>query len=140
MDVPVSDLTVHGHDAHFGVNVLGHFYLTQLLLPTLLNSTTPETPVRVVNTAGSAHLLSKATCSGGPVQLSTLTDGPERRKMTPVSLHAQSKSVCVDSTQTCRYEECLMLLAPRRAMSYFRMNLQRDTGPAGSFPCHSVQV
>ncbi|KAI5117021.1 hypothetical protein M0805_000005 [Coniferiporia weirii] len=54
---PVEQLTAHGHDLQFGTNVLGHFYFTQLLLPTLIETarTVPERHVRVITTASFTH-------------------------------------------------------------------------------------
>jgi len=91
---PVDQLTKHGHDLQFGTNVLGHFYLTQLLIPTLINTakTSPDGKARVVNTSSSAHLISKSAKNGGPVELDTLRDGPKRTKLGTQSLYAQSKS------------------------------------------------
>jgi NAD(P)-dependent dehydrogenase (short-subunit alcohol dehydrogenase family) len=50
------DLTQQGFEAAFGVNHLGHFLLTQLLLPSLL-----QTPgARVVNVSSKAHYGARA--------------------------------------------------------------------------------
>ena len=38
MTPPVEETTAQEYDLQFGVNVLGHYYLTQLLLPLLLES------------------------------------------------------------------------------------------------------
>ncbi|KAF8991688.1 NAD-P-binding protein [Cyathus striatus] len=65
---PLTDLTKQGYDLQFGTNVLGHFYLTKLLLPTF---------------SGAHHLHG--------INYKTLKDGPERSKETPDSLYAQSK-------------------------------------------------
>ena len=53
MNSPMDQLTKHGHDLQFGTNVLGHFYLTQLLLPTLIRTSelSGDGKARVVNTS-----------------------------------------------------------------------------------------
>ena len=81
-------LTDDGYDLTFGTNVLGHFYLTKLLLPILMSTSksSPERTVRVVNTASVAHLVSK-------LQFDTFVDGPKRRADSAYRLHAQSKIV-----------------------------------------------
>ncbi|KAJ3291085.1 hypothetical protein HDU79_002712 [Rhizoclosmatium sp. JEL0117] len=50
-------LTVDGFETQFGVNHLGHFYLTQLLLPLLLKTGTAQTPARIVNLSSTAQHL-----------------------------------------------------------------------------------
>lgn len=50
------DLTIQGFEAAFGVNHLGHFLLTQLLLPALLAAP----GARVVNVASKAHYGARA--------------------------------------------------------------------------------
>lgn len=92
---PISDLTPAGLDIQFATNALSHFYLTQLLLPVLLSTVkqTNDGSVRVVNVAGGGHLISKPLCKGGPVNVKTLVDGPERNKLDITELFCQSKSV-----------------------------------------------
>ncbi|KAI1314372.1 hypothetical protein EDD11_002237 [Mortierella claussenii] len=51
MDLPRFRPTVEGHDSQFGINHLGHFLLTHLLLPLVKES--PK--ARIVMTASSAH-------------------------------------------------------------------------------------
>ncbi|KAL1671269.1 hypothetical protein EV122DRAFT_226867 [Schizophyllum commune] len=84
---PVEMVTEDGYDCQFGTNVLGHFYLTKLLLPTLLSTArlSPEGAVRVINTASSGHTIVDK------IDFNTLKDGPARRKMTPTNLYGQSK-------------------------------------------------
>ncbi|KAI5115497.1 hypothetical protein M0805_000110, partial [Coniferiporia weirii] len=56
---PLEQLTADGYDLQFGTNVLGHFYFTQLLLPTLIETarTVPEKHVRIITTASIAQWL-----------------------------------------------------------------------------------
>ena len=49
--------TKDGVESQFGVNHLGHFYLTNLLLPVLSKSGTKETPSRVVNLSSMAQFV-----------------------------------------------------------------------------------
>ncbi|KAL1726116.1 hypothetical protein EV714DRAFT_255211 [Schizophyllum commune] len=84
---PVEMVTADGYDCQFGTNVLGHFYLTKLLLPTLLSTAKSSTDgiVRVVNTASSGHTIVDK------IDFNTLKDGPARRKMSTTDLYGQSK-------------------------------------------------
>ena len=88
---PIDQVTKQGHDLQFGVSVLGHFYLTKLLLPVMLDTAkdTPNGKVRVVSTSSSAMLL--APPSG--IDYATLKDGPVRRRSDPVKLYQQAKAV-----------------------------------------------
>ncbi|KDQ62478.1 hypothetical protein JAAARDRAFT_30374 [Jaapia argillacea MUCL 33604] len=83
---PIDMITADGYDLQFGTNVLGHWYFTKLLLPTLLATakTTPEGKVRIVNTSSSAHLM-------GSLNFNAFKDGPARKKVGTGSLYAQSK-------------------------------------------------
>jgi NAD(P)-dependent dehydrogenase (short-subunit alcohol dehydrogenase family) len=47
--------TADGFETQFGVNHLAHFLLFQLLLPTLLSSSTPAFQSRVINVTSGAH-------------------------------------------------------------------------------------
>ena len=57
---PAKLTTADGYDLQFGTNVLGHFYLTKLLLPLLVaaakSSSTTDGRARVVHSASSGHL------------------------------------------------------------------------------------
>ena len=88
MEPPIDMLTDDGYDLTFGTNVLGHFYLTKLLLPILISTakSSPEGTVRVVNTSSVAHLF-------GNLQFDTFLDGPKRRADYTFRLYAQSKTV-----------------------------------------------
>ncbi|KAF8631404.1 hypothetical protein AX15_002412 [Amanita polypyramis BW_CC] len=82
---PVSELTVQGYDSQLGTNVLGHFYLTKLLLPILMSTTkTSGNKVRVVTVSSIAHHF-------GNIDFSTLRDSPARRRWGVLTLYTQSK-------------------------------------------------
>ncbi|KAF8909132.1 hypothetical protein CPB85DRAFT_1376265 [Mucidula mucida] len=55
---PVEHTTKEGYDMQWGTNVLGHHFLTSLLLPTLLATAknSPTGTARVVNTASSGYM------------------------------------------------------------------------------------
>ncbi|TFK40852.1 NAD(P)-binding protein [Crucibulum laeve] len=84
---PVKDVTAQGYDLQFGTNVLGHFYFTKLLLPTLLATakTSPDGTARVVSTASSAEVFLST------IDFNSLKDGPARRNKYSSTLYAQSK-------------------------------------------------
>lgn len=57
---PLEFLTMKGHDGQFGVNVLGHVFLSQCLLPVLTSTAKSEGlihKVRVVHTSSNGHEL-----------------------------------------------------------------------------------
>ncbi|KAH7926405.1 NAD(P)-binding protein [Leucogyrophana mollusca] len=83
---PVERVTANGYDLQFGTNVLGHFYFTKLLLPTLISTAqaSPDGHVRVVTTSSSAHLF-------GNLDFNTFKDGPARKKLSTNVLYCQSK-------------------------------------------------
>lgn len=92
MNPPLESVTVDGYDLQFGTNVLGHFYLTKLLMPMLIESakTSSDHKARVVNTSSIAHLF-------GTLDFDTFRDGPQRRALFSLlgklRLYGQSKLV-----------------------------------------------
>ncbi|TFK24421.1 NAD(P)-binding protein [Coprinopsis marcescibilis] len=86
MMAPVPLITAQGYDLQFGTNVLGHFYFTKLLLPTLLATTkaSPSGKARVINTSSFASRM-------GKLDFNTFKDGPARRKLSTITLYNQSK-------------------------------------------------
>ncbi|EIN04707.1 NAD(P)-binding protein [Punctularia strigosozonata HHB-11173 SS5] len=86
MAAPIDLTTADGYDLQFGTNVLGHFYFTKLLLPTILSTveTAPHGTVRVVNISSNAHYF-------GGLDFATFKDGPKRRKRSTDLLYCQSK-------------------------------------------------
>ncbi|GJE89083.1 NAD(P)-binding protein [Phanerochaete sordida] len=84
MNPPIEELTPEGYDLQFGTNVLGHWYLTELLLPALRAgaASAPDGFARVVTTSSSgAHL-------AGPIVWEAFREHPSRRK---INLYYQSK-------------------------------------------------
>ncbi|KAH9036285.1 NAD(P)-binding protein [Lactarius hengduanensis] len=94
MNTPIDHVTTQGFDMQFGTNVLGHFYLTKLLLPVLTAAAkkTPAGTVRVVNVSSIGHQL-----YGAPegIRWATLVPGNDsleaRKKLTSTGLYGQSK-------------------------------------------------
>ncbi len=100
MAPPLDQLTKQGYDMQFGTNVLGHYYLTTLLLPVLRTaaSQSPDGKARVVITSSFGHLMMK---SGGidyrtlkPDDKPDSESGKARKKFGPDVLYYQSKLVC----------------------------------------------
>lgn len=84
---PKDWLTVDGYDIQFGTNVLGHFYFTKLLLPTLIATakSAPDGKARVITTSSSAHILQG-------LNFSAFKDSSARKKMSTTELYGQSKT------------------------------------------------
>lgn len=89
MDPSVDLVTAENYDFQFGVNCLGPFFLTKLLLPTLIATakTRPTKRVRIINTSSWAHLQAKG------IDFDTFKDGSRRKMMKTRALYAQSKFV-----------------------------------------------
>ena len=81
-------LTADGYDLAWGTNVLGHFYLTELLVTALAAGarTSADQHSRVITTSSSAAY-------GGKIVWESIRDGPVRQKMGPSHLYLQSKLV-----------------------------------------------
>ncbi|KAJ7927986.1 hypothetical protein B0H13DRAFT_2229089 [Mycena leptocephala] len=82
---PVDQLTTQNFDLQFGTNVLGHFYFTKLLLPTLLETAKTAKVARVINTS------SLASYGVSGIDFNTVKDSPARKKAGPGKLYGQSK-------------------------------------------------
>jgi len=82
------EFTVQGHELAFGVNVLGHFYFTELLRPLL-----QETAERTGEQGRVIHLSSIMARFGiwVPLDFDTLEAGPALSGLGPVGRYAQSK-------------------------------------------------
>lgn len=88
MHPPLEQLTEDGYDLQFGTNVLGHYYLTMLVMPALLagTKTSGDGHARVVNTSSSGHMFYG-------INFNSFRDGSARRKMRSSRLYFQSKTV-----------------------------------------------
>ncbi|KAJ7032199.1 NAD-P-binding protein [Mycena alexandri] len=72
---PPAMMTAQNHDLQFDTNVIGHFFLTELLLPALSKSYQETSfPARVINTSSIGHQLAP----GSGMELVSLKAGPER--------------------------------------------------------------
>ncbi|KAK7466068.1 short-chain alcohol dehydrogenase [Stygiomarasmius scandens] len=84
---PKDELTAQGYDLQFGTNVLGHFYLTKLLLPILTSTALQcsDEKTRVVNTSSLAHI-------GFPkLEFESFKGNSDLRGRIASNLYAQSK-------------------------------------------------
>jgi hypothetical protein len=89
MNTPIDQLTAQGLDLQFGTNVVGHYLLTKLLLPSLIAGaqSSPDGKVRVVNQSSSAQMFVDT------IDFLTLTDVAARKKLGSAKLYMQSKFV-----------------------------------------------
>ncbi|KAJ7031133.1 NAD-P-binding protein [Mycena alexandri] len=101
MQPPLDQFTAQDYDLQFGTNVLGHFYLTKLLLPVLLATakTSPDGKARVVNTASLG-----STFAPG-IDYETMRDSAKRHQLGSIKLYNQSKlgNVVVSAELARRY-------------------------------------
>ena len=105
---PMEQLTAQGYDSQFGTNVLSKSSL--------------HGKARIVNTISSAHTFT------GPIDFSTLKEGPERTKKGPQPLYAQSKLASFLSLQP--YADGYVV---RREMSKYQTNLPNDMKKKASY-------
>ncbi|KAI0253325.1 NAD(P)-binding protein [Lactifluus subvellereus] len=92
MNTPIDQVTRQGYDMQFGTNVLGHFYLTKLLLP-VLTATVPKCSpgtVRVVNVSSIGHYVGAPEVIQWPT-LASGNDSLEPRTKLGTRLYGQSK-------------------------------------------------
>ncbi|KAI0642874.1 NAD-P-binding protein [Trametes meyenii] len=83
---PIDQVTKEGYDLQWGTNVVGHFYLTELLKRALFAGaeSSPDHHARVVTTSSSGAY-------GGALRYDTFKDGPQRKKSSGDVLYYQSK-------------------------------------------------
>ncbi|KAF8191666.1 hypothetical protein K438DRAFT_1721189 [Mycena galopus ATCC 62051] len=89
MTTPMDQLTVQGYDLQFGTNVLGHFFLTELLLPALTASHAHTSlPARIIHTSSSGHTL----CPKREIFFDAVKDGPAREALKKKNFYGASKA------------------------------------------------
>ncbi|KAI0671229.1 NAD-P-binding protein [Trametes maxima] len=83
---PIDLVTEDKYDLQWGTNVLGHFYLTELLLPALFAGaqSSADHHARVITTSSGAAYI-------GKLRYETFKDSPQRRKWSSQALYSQSK-------------------------------------------------
>ncbi|KAJ6476527.1 NAD(P)-binding protein [Mycena vitilis] len=89
--IPATDqLTTQGYDLQFGTNALGHFFLTELLLPALMAAhahSESSTPGRIINTTSTGHTRAPAR----DVFFDAVKGGPKRDALIKKNLYGASK-------------------------------------------------
>ncbi|KAG6868971.1 hypothetical protein C0993_006493 [Termitomyces sp. T159_Od127] len=126
MHAPIDELTADGYDLQFGTNVLGHYYLTKLLLPTLLATarSSPDKHVRVLTTSSIMHYI-------GSLDFNTFKDGPARRRRGTELLYAQSKYVSRGAVRACVWATLRAYCFVRQGDLVMAMELARRYGAQG---------
>lgn len=59
MGIPTKTITKDGFESHMAANHFGHMYLTELLLPKLKASGTPQDPARIIFVSSLSHIGSR---------------------------------------------------------------------------------
>ncbi|KAJ7237703.1 NAD(P)-binding protein [Mycena haematopus] len=89
MTPPMDLLTAQGYDLQFGTNVLGHFFLTELLLPALTASHAHSSvPARVIHTTSDAYNFSPKR----GIFFDAVKDGPARDALKKKNFYGASKA------------------------------------------------
>ena len=112
---------------HFNLNLVlifcvGHFYLTKLLLPTLIETAklNPDGKARVISVSSGAHHVQK-------LNFDAFKDGPARRKMSPETLYGQSKfGVVVFAKELARRYADKGIVSISLNPGNLKTNLQRE--------------
>ncbi|TFY71120.1 hypothetical protein EVG20_g1896 [Dentipellis fragilis] len=86
MACPMDELSKQGYDLQFATNVMGHFFLTELLMPALraAASSATDKKARVITTSAAANYLYT-------INWDSFKDGRARRAMDINELYYQSK-------------------------------------------------
>lgn len=135
---PVEQVTSDGYDLQFGTNCLGHWYFTQLLMPTLLESakTAPKGTVRVITTSSLAHIFHGPGFTWPTLQKGSAAD-VARKKLGTYKLYAQSKFVSNYSLESDPMKTNFSVI---RVISSLRLSWRSATGTKESFRSPVIQV
>ncbi|KAI5118804.1 hypothetical protein M0805_005146 [Coniferiporia weirii] len=136
MWAPMDMLTTDGYDLQFGTNVLGHFYLTKLLVPKLTEgSKSSDGRARVVTTSSiMRHFAQK-------IEYESLKPGPKRNKLGSKGLYAQSKfaDVILSKEIARRYgEEGIVAIAC--APGILKTDILRHSNPVLSWMIDTIYM
>ncbi|KAJ6577014.1 NAD(P)-binding protein [Mycena vulgaris] len=119
MEPPTHMLTAQNIDLQFGTNVVGHFLLTELLIPALsASSKSQRHPARIINVSSSGH---RNAPPGPGIEFGSLTGGEERDSwiskwslaIAPTCLYGQSKlgNILVSNHFAEKYQDTLVSTA-----------------------------
>ncbi|KAI0823263.1 NAD(P)-binding protein [Trametes gibbosa] len=123
---PVKEVTKDGYDLQFGTNVVGHFYLTELLMPALLAGvqTSPDHHARIITTSSSGAYV-------GEMRFDTFKDSPARQKTPTDLLYYQSKlGNAIVAHQTAKRYADKGIIAISVNPGNIQTDLQRYLSPA----------
>ncbi|KAK0240681.1 NAD(P)-binding protein [Armillaria nabsnona] len=123
---PLDALTEQSYDLQFGVNMLGVFYFTDLLIPILTSTyaSNPDFKPRIINTASLNHTFVNS------LKFDTFKDGPKRRKMSKMALYSQSKfALVVWTTELARRYTDQGIIAISVNPGNLRSEMQRHMPP-----------
>ena len=76
---PVGSVSAQGHELQMATNCLGHYLLTQLLLPTLLY-TAESAPTAAVRVEWTSSIVVDASAPKGGIKISDLTNPPPEQQ------------------------------------------------------------
>ncbi|KAJ7111798.1 hypothetical protein C8R44DRAFT_632395 [Mycena epipterygia] len=111
MEPPTHMLTAQNLDLQFGTNVVGHFFLTELLIPALsVPSKSGGPPARIINVSSSGH---RNAPPGPGIEFASLKGGKERDSWIDSQLYGQSKlgNILVSNHFAEKYKSILVSTA-----------------------------